>query len=139
MADWGYGTTLGYREVGGSTYTTVAKIINIDDKKIKRKKIGITTLDSANHTEECQAGMVEPDAFKFRMIYNKTDHATLLGYANLAAPNKDWKITLSDGSNIAGTGYISEFPESPKAENEKVYENEISIQPVGKWTFTPAS
>jgi len=142
MADtstWGYGTTLGYTTVGGNSWTTIAKIVEIDEKKIKRKVMKITTLDSPNNTEEQRAGLVEVQPFKFKMIWSKTDHGTLLTLGKAAAPNRDWKITLSDGSTIAGTGFISEISEIPKASNDEVYMDNIEITPTGNWIYTPAA
>lgn len=142
MADestWGYGTTLGYSAVGAGSYTTLTKIVEIDEKKIKTKKINITTLDSPNYTEECRPGMVEVDAFTVKMIWKKTVHNTLLTIAKSSSANRDWKITLSDGSTLVGTGYIAEMSESPKASNEEVYMDNISFQPTGNWVFTPAA
>lgn len=134
--DWGYGTTLGYSVVSANSYTTVGNIVEIDEKKLKRKRIDITTLGSANHTMESRGGMLDPQEFKFKLQYSKSVHVTLLGMAVEASGNRDWKITLSDGSTAVGTGYISEFSEVPKSTVDDIYENEISIQAIGSWTFT---
>ncbi len=139
MADWGHGTTVGYTTVGGSSYTDLADVIDVDEQQLKRAAIKTTTLTSANYTETKRAGMIEPDPLKLKIQYAKAEHNTLLGIFHNATPNRDWKITLSDGSTITGTGFLSAMSQMPKASNDAVYENSIEITPVSKWTFTPAA
>lgn len=136
---WAYNTTIGYSATSGGSYTTVATVKEIDEQKIKRKKIDLTNLTSPSNTEECQAGMVGEDAMKLGIIYAKAQHAALLAIAVSATPNYYWKITLSDGSTALFLGYISEFGQIPKAKVDDIYENDLHLQPVGPVTFTPAA
>lgn len=142
MADestWGYGTTLAYAPLGGSSWTTITKIVEIDAKKIKRAPIKVTTLDSPNRTDEFRPGMVQVEPFTAKMIWKKTQHHTLLEMCKAADPTRDFRITLSDGTTIAGTGWISGISEIPKASNEEVYMDDVEFHPSGAWVETPAT
>lgn len=138
MANWAYNTTLGYDDVGETSYTLIGNITEIDEQTLKRANIKTTTLTSANFTETKQAAMIEPGELKLKLQYAKAIHNTLLGIFHNSTPNRDWQITLSDSSTILGTGFISEMTQTPKAVNDAVYEISLTITPTGKWTFTPA-
>lgn len=140
--DWGHGATLGYAAAGtlaAGSFTNVAQITEIDEKKLKRNKIKKTHLASASNTEEYRAGMVDIEPFKFNLQYSKAIHATLLAFVVADTPNHAWKILFSDGSAVVGDGFIAEFCEAPKASNDGDLVNDIVIQPVGPWIFTPAA
>lgn len=142
MADWAHGTTIGYANEGTAydgSFTDIATVVEIDDKKLKRDSIKTTVLASANNTETARAGMVKPEAFKFKIQYGKALHDTLLTLFHSSTPNKAWQIGLTDGSKITGDGFMSEMCEVPKSTNDAIYENEISIMPVGKWSFHAAA
>lgn len=134
---WGHGTTLGYRTVGSTgAYTNVATIIDADSKKLKRATIKTTLLASPSNTDTHRAGMVTPDPYKFKLQYEKVSHAALLAFVAADAPNHEWSIGFSDTSTYVFTGFITEFDEVPKATNEDVYENDVSLMPVGPGVFT---
>lgn len=135
---FGHGTVLAY-SADGVTYTDIDEVVSIDAVKGKRKKIKKTRLDSANEHEQFRAGLKETDELKVKVQYVKTIFATLLGFFNATSPQKYWKITLADGSSTAGTGYISEIDQAPKADSEDILYFDFSVQPDSKWTFTAAA
>lgn len=139
---WGVGTTLGYAAVGTTnpnSFTTILRIVEIDEKKIKRKMIKTTTLDSPAYTEECRAGMIEVQPFKLKMIWFKDVHATLLTMAKNRDPNMNWLVTFSDGSTASGPAFISEINEIPKVSIDEVYMDNVELQPTSAWAYTPAA
>ncbi len=138
MADntvWAYGTTIGYSAIDAGSYTTVLAVDEIDEQKLKRKKIDITHLASPDNTMEYRAGMVEPEAFKIKVQYQAAQHAVLYAMSISATPNRDWKVTFSDATTGTFRGYLSTFPPIPKAKVDDVYEADIEIQPTGKVTY----
>lgn len=140
MADWAHGGTLHYGEIGDlvGSMTEVAGVLEIDAGNMKRKAITNTPLAISDATEVKRAGLITQDAMKLKLLFNKTQHGTMYTLFK-AGTHKDWLFTLSDGSTIRRTGFISEFPIVPKQTNDDELMGDFAFEFSGAATYTPAS
>lgn len=134
---WGHGTTLKYGAVGAAyaDMTAFSNIEKIDAGKSKRKSIKKTTLTSASQTEEKRPGMIDQDAMKLEVQYVEAQHLTLHALF-LAGTEQDFVFCLGgDGLKIRRKGFLMEFDAVPKADNEDILHNNISIEFTGPPDF----
>jgi hypothetical protein len=137
MADIiGFGTTLGY-SVAGTTYTTIAKVTELDRPKQTVSDAKNSHLTSTGATHTYLPGMIEPGEVACKIIYDKTLENTLLGFFQ-ARTTLFWKITMPDGTTTGSTyvfnGFIKEFGGSVPM--EETVQTEIKIKVTGVTTFT---
>ncbi len=140
MAYWAHGGTLHYGEIGDlvGAMTEVGSLLEVDAGSAKRKAITNTPLAISDHTEVKRAGLITQDAMKIKLLFDKTQHGTLFTLFK-AGTLKDWLFTLSDGSTIRRTGFLSEFPVVPKQTNDDELVGDMSLEFSGAATYTAAS
>lgn len=136
----GFGTLLEYCATENGSYTIIAEVAKVNPPKKKMGKADITNHDSVTnsngHKEFIPGGLSEYDDVSCTIIYNKTQHHTLL--ATLYGVKYWYKIVYVDGSYEKLQGWISEIGNTVELENKAV-ETEVSITVTGEMSFTAGS
>lgn len=106
----GFGTTIGYRAVGGTTYTNIAEITSITPAKIQVAKVNVDRFDSGTFNSlpvsDVIPGWVEPGEWEFKLNYEQAECTTLHG---LVGVQKEFKVTKPDTHGYTFTGFIAEM------------------------------
>ena len=107
----GAGTIVGYGAItGGSLPTIYTKLANLEDitpPKSQRDDVEISNHDSASIRKEFMPGWMGATDPTAKWIYNKTDFATLQGFAN-SGVSYGWQIVYPDGANQPFRGYVKD-------------------------------
>lgn len=127
----GFGTELSYATTAGGSYTAVAQVADITGPSITVPGVKITNNDSTNSAQEKICGLLDAGKMTVKLIYLKTETATLYG---LIRANRFWKIAFPDSSTWVCEGFITSFPTA--LPQEDVITHEIEIELTGKPTWT---
>ena len=102
------GTTLSYKENGGSTFTKLADLQSIPDIGASVDKVEVTTLEDA--AKRYINGIKDYGDLEFELLY---DNSTVSSNYRVARELEetgdivDWKLTLPDGTSFAFTASIT--------------------------------
>ena len=137
----GFGTLLGYREVGAvpGTLIPLACLTKVVPTKLKVGDIDVTNADSpadADGTvweESIPSAKKSPGEVSATLQYKKTMHVTVLALLGIM---KNWVVTYKDSSTRACDGYINEVGET--VSEGGINDTEVKIKWSGKPVFTPA-
>lgn len=125
-----YGSTLGYADTSGGSYTSVGEVIDIDHSWNPAKATKFTHLNSDNAANEYKPGLAEPGTMKATVNYTKTAYNACYGlYRSL----KYWKITSPDSGNMIIYGFITDMS-NPHPDDDRVTFT-VTIQGSGKPTY----
>ena len=138
----GFGTLLGYREVGAvpGLLIPLANLLKVAPSKMKVADIDTTNADSPAELdgtvweESMPSAKKSPGEVSATLQYKKTMHVTVLG---LFGVMKNWVVTYKDTSTRACDGYINEVGET--VSEGGVNDTEVKIKWSGKPVFTPAT
>jgi predicted secreted protein len=89
-----FGTTWAISTDGGSTFTAVADVTNIDVLNIKVDTIDVSSHDSADQWREFIGGMKDAGELSMDVNYDPAAHGTI--FSNAGGDPIPHKITLTD-------------------------------------------
>lgn len=101
------GTTLSYKENGGSTFTKLADLQSIPDIGASVDKVEVTTLEDA--AKRYINGIKDYGDLEFELLYdNSTENSNYRVAKGLEDSGDiiDWKLTLPDGTSFAFSGSV---------------------------------
>lgn len=141
----GYGTDLSYSTNSGSTYSSVAQILEINGLAVKVTKVDQTGLLSPNKTRQKRPGLADVDDLTLKIIYKASMMASLVnlltGAADGGAQTVLWRVTLPDGTSTGSTaiftGFISDLSLAVPLDDNIT--QDMSITVTGAYTFTQGS
>jgi hypothetical protein len=129
----GEATTLGY-SADGTTYTAIAEVLDVTMPETTTEKVKVTSYDTDDKQHEYIPGWRDGSDVDVEVIYFKTLHNTLKGFADARAI-KFWKITYPDGSSDAWKGFITKFGGGSVPMDDKLV-TKMSINLNNKVTYT---
>lgn len=143
----GESTTLGYRDLGGSgTYTSVGNRVSIEGPNRTREKVDTTVMPDSTGTfyrTSRPSNLLDSGELQLKVYYNPLDttHAFLTTQyaASSATAAKNWQIKFSDGSTLAGDGYITGFNITGMNLQNSLVTADVVITLTGALTLTPFS
>lgn len=134
----GYGSKLASGGTAGASYTNVAQLKKVNFSGLKAEFDDITNLDSPSIFKEWMKTVVDGDTVSFDGVMNPADPTTQALLTNIATSGSAalffWKITLTNGSTLVFTGYVSDFKFG--AEYNKAITFSGTIKIVGNVTAT---
>ncbi len=145
----GYGTTFGYDVSGGTTFTTITNVREINFSGLIRAMGDVSHLANDDGFDEFIPGMVNPGEIRLSIVWNPDDttHAELWTQAT-AAPNSstfintnawrppNWQIALNSlvfatNNALRFRGYVNGFTPPTVTRNEGLI-IEVSIKATTK-------
>ena len=133
-----YGTTLGLDPAGGTSYTTVAEVIEINGEGVEVSRTKMSNLTSPNAYHEKRPGFADAGQVTFKCTWTKAQYSTFL--TNIRTALMAWKVTFplvgaeSVPSTWACAGHLSKLgfavPEDDRITND------VTVDVSGKPTFT---
>lgn len=127
----GHSTTLGYSAIPPTTYTLVAKVIDIKPPAPDGEEIDVSTMESLEQWAETTAGWIDAGEIEATIQYEKAQQATLVG---LLRQDKTWKLTFSDNSTWICQGFLKST--GSEVERKGIVTTTVTIRLSGKPTFT---
>ena len=136
-----YSTTLGVDKTGGTTYVTVAELIDMDGPSIKVTVTERTNLNSPNKTKEKITGFIDSGQLKVKCSFTETQFAAFMGMlgVNTMSVQITYPLTGSQttAATLTGKGQIAEIGQS-FPEDDRIT-MDVTLESTGAWTFTPGS
>jgi hypothetical protein len=141
----GFGTLLQYGDAStgsaSASWTNIARIVDIEPPMAEASDIKTTHHQSASHTHEYQAGIIEPGECKVTIQFSPTNEASLRG---LLRTPKGFRVLFSDGGGIATNssrltfdGYLKSIGE--KTPLDDIVTEELTFKCSGPSQFVAAS
>lgn len=127
----GHSTKLEYSAIPPTTYTAVAKIIDIKGLSPEAEDVNVSTMDSVEQWEEVTAGWADAGEVEVVAQYEKAANTTIWG---LMRQDKTYKLTFSDNSTWVMQGYLKKF--SNEVERKGIVTATLTIRISGKPVFT---
>lgn len=135
MAVKGHSVKFSYADPGTpTTYTAVAKVIDITPPNVEADDIDVSTMDSPDQFKEFTASWADGGECELTIQFSKQENGTIY---SLFRADKAFKIEFSDGSNWTFNGYIKAF--GNEVDREGVITTPITIKVSGRPTFTAAA
>ena len=127
----GHSTQLAYSAIPPTTYTSIAKIIDLKPPEPESEDINVSTMESTEQWEEVTAGWADAGEMECKVQYEKAANATLYALMRL---DKTYKVTFSDNSTWIFQGFLKKF--SNEVERKGIVTATLTIRISGKPTFT---
>jgi hypothetical protein len=138
VARHSYSTTLGIDPTGGSSYVSIAEVIEINGPGIKVTATKRTNLNSPNGYQEKIPGLADQGQLTCKLNFSEAQYTSLV--AVIRTPLIAFKITFpltgtqTVAATLTGQGQIAElgmaFPDDDRITCDATFEAS------GKWTFT---
>lgn len=136
-----YGTTLGIDPAGGTSYTAIAEVIDLDQSGLKVTKTSLTNLASPSATMENTPGFVDPGQLKAKLNFTEAQFALFLTYLRTASMSMEITYPKAGAQTVAATlvgkGQIAEIGQTfPDDDRITV---DVTFDASGPWTFSPGT
>lgn len=130
-----FGTKWSFSTDGGTTFTDVAEVTNIDLLNIKADIIDTSSNDSPNGYREKLGGLKDGGSLSMAINYDPALHGTIL--ANVGGKPIKHKVTLTDaGPHIVAFDAIINTLQA-KAPFDGKLEATVTLEVSGEPTITP--
>lgn len=136
MAIAGVGTTLQYSTDGGTTWNSLAEVLNISGPGMTRDTIDTTALDTSGGYRTFIAGFKNPGTLTFNASFEKSQYNTLKTQFESDTLVK-YKVTTPDNSTFEFDGLVTEMPLTIPPDDKITMD--VTIQISGQVTFTAGS
>lgn len=137
----GYSTTLGIDPAGGTAFTVVAELVDLDGPSLKQTATEVTNLASPSKTKEKITGFVDPGQLKCKCNFTETQYAAFLAMLGKNAMSVQITYPLTgaqtEAATLTGKGQIGEIGQSVP-EDDKI-SMDVTIEATGPWTFAPGT
>lgn len=132
-----FGTKWSFSTDGGTTFTDVADVTNIDALNIKADTQDVSSHDSPDQYREKIGGMKDGGSLSMEVNYDPTLHAAIL--TNIGGTPIKHKVTLTDAdaSVVAFDGIINGL--QAKAPFDGKLAGTVTIEVSGKPVITPGA
>ena len=100
----GYGSSFGYADVGTTTFTKLARVLEIKPPKSSVDSIDTSHLESPDQWKEKTAGWKEAGEAEVKVQFKKDQTAAVY---ELLALDKSFQIKLADTSTLDFDGFVS--------------------------------
>lgn len=133
-----YSSTLSWDTAGGTNYTALAEVVNIDMPALKVPAADFSNLNSPSATREKRPKMVDPGSGKFTLTWTKAMHTSLM--AQLRTYPISWKVTYplvgteTTASKATWTGFIGGIG-NPIPEDDRIT-LDVDLEASGPITVT---
>jgi hypothetical protein len=136
MSDFtkGYGAKFGYADVGGSSFTYLARVLEIKPPKTSVDSIDTSHLESPYQWKEKAAGWKDTGEAEVKVQFKKDQTAAVYG---LLALDKSFQILLADGSTLDFDGFLSGI--EPEIDKEGLVTATLTFTVSGKVEFAAAA
>lgn len=136
MSDFvkGYGASFGYAEVGGSSFTKLARVLEIKPPKMSVDSIDTSHLESPDQWKEKAAGWKDTGEAEVKVQFKKDQTATMYG---LLALDKSFQIKLADNSTLDFDGFLSSI--EPEIDKDGLVTATLTFTVSGAVEFTAAA
>jgi predicted secreted protein len=140
--DQGFLVTLQWDPAGGTAFSTIGQVMDINGPEISRDEIEVTTRDSTEYWMEFIKGMKNGGNISFGLVLDLSlaSHGTaatgLLSDLQNEGTIPAWRLNFPQSRRASFAGFVTAFP--PASPMKDALTADITVKVTGKPTFAAA-